>query len=114
MKKPSARIPLSALDPRYKQILIRGSKEVFEIRCRDSSEAHRFQSALHSYRSRMKEEHKDQPEKWVPLYGCMVTKKTKGSNILVLKPRHDEFENLLSQVDNIEPEGLTCDPLEHL
>ena len=86
----TSRIPLQAFDPRYREILLRGSREKFEIPCGTDSRAHRFQMMLCQYRSRMRKRHGDEaPEMWQPLYDCVVGKKPKDHSILVLYPRHD-------------------------
>lgn len=98
------RIPLSAFDPRYKELLLRGSKEEFSISSASIKELRALRATLHTYRSRAKrhygEEHKAE---WEPLYQCTIylIDDLKGGGRLRFAPRAKEFDHLLSGVVDV-------------
>lgn len=106
--------PLESFDPRFEQILLRGSRgEDFTIPCRTRAEAYRLQHMLNAYRSRCRAELPDQPDKWKPMFTAAVglLKDDKGQKTIVrVYSRHNEFGDLL---DNIveKPAELPSDPL---
>jgi hypothetical protein len=95
--------PLESFDPRFEQMLLRGARgEDFTVRCKTSSEAHRLQHMLHSFRARAQKKFGDSaPEKWKPLYTAVVglMKDENGKRTLVhIYSRHNEFDHILDAV----------------
>lgn len=86
-------LPLSAVDPRYRELLLRGSREPFELTCETVQQATRFAQTLQTFRHRMKQQHSSQPEFWEPLYGCIIRKR---GAVLRFEPRGAEFDSILS------------------
>lgn len=91
-------LPLTAIDPRYRDLLLRGSRERFILPCQDEKQATRFRQTLQAFRHRMKKHHGDSASgraEWEPLYGCIIRKD--GSH-LIFEPRFAEFDDVLSGV----------------
>ena len=107
-------IPLSGFDPRFRELLLRGTFERFEIPCGTERRAHRLQSQLCTFRSRSKKERFEEKEAWEPLYGTVVSKKGDDSSTLVLYPRVSEFDDVLNTVSGTALPTLKSDPLEEL
>lgn len=110
-RKPSS-LPLTAFDPRYKELMLRGSREEVRIPCASRKEAVALRHRLQTYRSRAKkhygEEHR---EEWEPLYLCIGTiidDLETGKAILKLSPRHMEFSHILDAVPEAQPERPTA------
>lgn len=107
------RLPLSAFDPRLREVILRGCKEVVEIPCDNPQKAQNFRNTLTSYRARVKLEHKDKPDVWEPLYGTIISTKPGRASTVQLRPRLHEFDHLLDRLE-ISPEvgsELPSDPL---
>jgi len=96
-------LPLTAFDPRYKELLLRGSHEVIDIPCSSSREARALRHRLHTYRSRAKKHYGDaHREEWEPLYLCagtIIEELEPPRTILRLSPRHAEFSHVLDNLD---------------
>ena len=91
----SKSIPLSGLDARYGDLLLRGARERFTIEAASVREAVQFTFLLHSYRKRMKEHHGPaKPEMWEPLYGAIVSRKDCR---ITIHPRTEQFASLFAQ-----------------
>lgn len=115
--------PLESFDPRFAELLTRGAKERFEIPCETPHQAYRLQVLLCVFRSRMKERFPNEPHKWTHFYSCVVGLKPMGkdergrrirSNIVVLYPRHSEFDKVLANLTETqtEPSKTLLDELE--
>lgn len=98
--------PLETYDPRFRDLLIKGSREVVEIPLDTQNKAYRLRLQLERFRHRVREYFGDsQPDMWKPLYSCFITYKDEGfidgtrrkkpSTTVVLKPRDQEFGNAL-------------------
>lgn len=91
--------PLEAFNPRFPELLLRGARgEDFTIQCNSASEAYRLQHMLHSYRNRARQQFKDEPERWRPLFTAVVglAKDDNGKKTRVrIFSRHNEFKDIL-------------------
>lgn len=115
--------PLESFDPRFRELLLKGAKERFEVPCETPHQAYRLQVLLCVYRSRMKERFPNEPEKWQALYSCVVGQKNLGkdergrkrrSNVLCLYPRNTEFDQVLSGLQLTVSEAPKPDLLDEL
>lgn len=99
---PRAKLPLSAFDPRYKDLLVRGAREDFRLPLRDRAEGTRLRQDIHRYRVLYREVHKDEA---AVLYQCLITVEGVGEeNFLRFRPRSSQF----SALDNVpKAEGLS-------
>jgi hypothetical protein len=88
-------LPLSSVDPRYRDLLLRGSRERFLLTCESEKQATRFRQTLQAFRFRMKKHHGDTSAgraEWEPLYGCIIRK---DGCSLIFEPRFAEFDSVL-------------------
>ncbi len=109
MVEPRAR-PLASFDPRFPELLLRGSREAFTITCATPSEARRLQMRVQQYRKRALDADLPGAEKF---YDCLVSLKKK-SCLVTFKPRTSEFGDLLDKTKAGEPAKLESDPLAAL
>jgi hypothetical protein len=87
-----AKLPLSAFDPRYKDLLLRGAQEDFRLACSDLAEATRLRQDIHRFRKLFTDQHKDEGG---VLYQCLVTIESVGeSTFLRFRPRSQQFSAL--------------------
>jgi hypothetical protein len=85
--------PLSSFDPRFRELLLQGAKEVVEIPCASRSEAVRLRQRLNQYRFAAKQYFGEADHSaWEPLYRCIVQQK---DTVLLLRPRDSEFDKAL-------------------
>jgi hypothetical protein len=106
------RLPLSAFDPRLRDLLERGCREYMEIPCESHRQAQHLRNMLTMFRARMRREHPQETEKWEVLYGTIVSTKKGFPLIVTLRPRAKEFDDILDKL-NLSPKAppLEFDPL---
>ncbi len=110
----TAKNPLATFDPRYRELLVRGSLEEFTIPCHTEAKAHRFQMTLCQFRARLRKHFGDEQRgEWEPLYACVIGKLPGDPTSLRLYPRHSEFDDILGPIE-IEAPGLDHDILADL
>jgi hypothetical protein len=89
---PKAKLPLTAFDPRYKDLLLRGTREDFRLACTDHAEATRLRQDLHRFRKLFTDQHKDEGG---VMYQCLVTiESVDTSTFLRFRPRSQQFPAL--------------------
>lgn len=88
---PRTTIPLSSFDPRFRQLLLRGSQERFVLECETPSEANTLRANLHTFRAQTKKQRPDDRSAWEPLYGCIIS--IEGAK-LILKPRRSILDRI--------------------
>ena len=106
-----ARMPISSFDPRLRVLIERGCQEYTEVACDNSRKAHHFRNLLTTFRARLRQEHKAEPHLWEPLYGTIISTKKEFPNIVTLRPRLHEFDDVLNKF-SLAP--LAEDPLEEI
>ena len=106
------RLPISAFDPRLRPLLERGCREVVEVPCDSAKQAQHFRNILNVYRARLKKEFPHDLSQWEPLYNTIVSTKRGAPEIVTLRPRHSEFDTILSRVGAEKPPHLEEDPLK--
>lgn len=91
-------LPLSSFDPRYKQLLLRGAGERFEVPCSSLKEARALRARIHTFRSRAKKHFGDrQREEWEPLFQCIIFLREAPLR-LIFTPRSSEFDAALFSI----------------
>lgn len=106
------RLPLSAFDPRLREVILKGGREVVEIQFPNPQKARNFRNILTSYRARAKLEFKDagKPELWEPLYAAIISTKPGNPSCVQLRPRLNEFDEVFERLE-INPD--TSPQLDH-
>lgn len=106
------RLPLSAFDPRLRPLIERGCREHVVIKCDSPRQANYLRNMLNTLRARLKHEKRDQPELWEHMYGTIISMKPGCPDTVWLRPRHEEFDRLLSGLSlPTEAPALAADPL---
>lgn len=91
------KMPLSSFDPRYLELILRGAREVVELRQTTRKDAKRLRQILTTFRARYADHHRENPSTWEPLYGAIIGVSDDGFST-VIRPRALEAEHLLSNI----------------
>jgi hypothetical protein len=112
-----ARLPLSAFDPRLRALIERGCREYVEVACDTSRKAQHLRNVLTTFRARIKQDKKNEPSEWEPLYATIISTKKGYPAVVTLRPRLTEFASILDGLALPEPSTATdleADPLEEI
>jgi len=107
-------MPLTSFDPKYHEIIMRGTKETVEIPQSSKRDAKRLKHLLTMYRVRYRDHWKAKgSDRWEALYSAIITVTPDGMSTLI-KPRTEEAAHLLRGLElstNPSDESLPVDPL---
>lgn len=105
---------LHSYDPRFKEVLIRGTQEVHRITFATKGLAYAFQRKLNEFRRAFRAANPNSAETNL-LYRCKISRRPAEPNVVILTPHDSEFDDVLNQlVGEKEDATLAHDPLDDL
>lgn len=91
------RRPISAHDPRLRDLLLQGSQSPIEVPVPSLRDARRLRLRLHEFRAALRDHYgAESRDQWEPLYATMVRiYETDSGAIVRIEPRTSELDSIL-------------------
>lgn len=95
-----AKLPLSSFDPRYRVLLLAGTRQRLELPAMEHGRATKLRQDMQEYRVTAKRE--KQPD-WEPLYQSIVRleRLTETHSRIVIEPRNSSFNDVLPNLEEV-------------